>query len=111
MNSPQKIINLLTICRRAGKAVSGFDPSCEAMKNGTVYCIITASDLSAKSEKEIRFNADKYGVPVIGICISKNTLGSFLGKPTGIVAVCDKGFAERFIQLDAEFHKADANTD
>ena len=49
MNSQQKIINLLTICRKAGKLVIGFDAVKEAVYGGNASCVITASDISVKT--------------------------------------------------------------
>jgi ribosomal protein L7Ae-like RNA K-turn-binding protein len=99
MNSNQKIADLLTICIKAGKTVRGFDSVCDALKSGNVYCVMTASDVSAKTFKEVEFVCHKYNTPHIESGLSKEETGRFTGKQTGVIAVCDKGFAERFIQL------------
>ena len=46
MNS--KIINLLMICRKAGKLVMGYDSAKESAEKGKACLIITASGLSPK---------------------------------------------------------------
>ena len=57
-----------------------------------------ADDISEKSVKELRFKASKNGIEVL---VLKNTttedLAAALGKRCGIVAVCDKNFAEAII--------------
>ncbi len=92
----QKIINLLTICIKAGKTVKGFDSVCSAIKENTVSCVMTASDISAKSLKEISFVCGKYNVPLIAAELTKEEFGVYTGKQTAVFAVCDSGFAEGF---------------
>ena len=98
MNS-QKTANLLTICIKAGKAVKGFDSACESVRNGTAYCILTASDASEKTVKEAEFICNKYSVPILNTGLSKDEIGNLCGKVTAVIAVCDKGFADGFIKI------------
>lgn len=101
MNSGQnqKIINLLTMCRRAGKLVIGFDAVSESVKNKKAFCIMTASDISANTLKEISFVCLKYNIKIIPCGLTKEELGYYLGKVTAVTAVCDRGFAEGFLKL------------
>ncbi|CDF01040.1 MAG: ribosomal L7Ae/L30e/S12e/Gadd45 family protein [Ruminococcus sp.] len=99
MSLQQKIINLLTICRRAGKTVIGFDAVCGEIKNGNVFCVLTASDISAKTKKEVEFYCGKSAVPIAETPISKEAYGLYLGKQTAVTAICDKGFADKFISI------------
>ncbi len=101
MNSKNKTADLLTICIKAGKAVKGFDSVCSAVKEGRVFCVLTASDASAKTLKETEFICSKYSVPVAGSGLTKETIGTLTGKQSAVIAVCDKGFAQRFIQLSS----------
>ena len=97
-NNP-KIIGLLTICRKAGRLTVGFDMSVEAIKKGKAELVILASDISPKTEKEIRFFAAKKNTAVLKSDMTMEELGSVQGRKTGIAAVCDKGFAARFTEL------------
>ncbi len=99
MNS-RKTANLLTICIKAGKIVKGFDSACDAVKNGTAYCILTASDASEKTVKEAGFICEKYSVPLIRTELSKDEIACLCGKVTAVIAVCDKGFAEGFAKIN-----------
>ncbi len=99
MNSGQKIINLLTICRRAGKLVWGFDAVSEAVKNKKAFCVMTASDISDNTFKEISFVCSKYNIKIIPCGLTKEELKVYLGKITAVTAVCDKGFAGGFKKL------------
>ena len=99
MNS-RKTVNLLTICMKAGKAVKGFDSACDAVKNGTAYCVLTASDTSEKTVKEIDFICKKYSVPHIKTAVSKNEMAYICGKVTAVITVCDKGFSDGFVKIN-----------
>lgn len=102
MNSVQKIINLLTMCRRAGRITIGFDAVSDAVKNKKAFCVMTASDISANTLKEISFVCSKYNVKIIPACLTKEELEFYLGKITAVIAVCDRGFAEGFIKLSKD---------
>ncbi|MDE5620826.1 MAG: ribosomal L7Ae/L30e/S12e/Gadd45 family protein [Ruminococcus sp.] len=98
MNS-KKTANLLTICLKAGKTVKGFDSVCDTVKNGTAFCILTASDASEKTVKEISFICGKYSVPLFRTELTKEEIGILCGKITAVLAVCDKGFADGFAKM------------
>lgn len=100
MNS--KLIGLITICRKAGRMVMGFDPSKEAIESGKAFSIILASDISPKTEKEIRFFAGKRNVPVAVSGCTINDLYCSLGKKVGVIAICDEGFSKKALALAEE---------
>ena len=93
MNSQQKIINLLTICRKAGKLVIGFDAVKEAVYGGNASCVITASDISVKTLKEVKFFCNNSAVDVVYSGLDS------VGKKVVVAAVCDYGFAVKFKSL------------
>ncbi|MDE5582141.1 MAG: ribosomal L7Ae/L30e/S12e/Gadd45 family protein [Ruminococcus sp.] len=99
MNSKKKTADLLTICIKAGKTVKGFDSVCDAVKNGNVSCVLTASDISQKTLKEINFLCNRYSVPVLDTELSKEETAFLCGKSTAVIAVCDKGFSEGFMKI------------
>ena len=97
-----KIFNLLTICRKAAKLTMGFDASKEAVMTDKAKLVLTTADISPKTEKEIRFFADKKNVPVIKTDISIDEMNVGLGKKVGLIAVCDEGFSKKLSELTAE---------
>lgn len=101
MSSEQsrKIINLLTVCIKAGKAIKGFDSVAEAIKLKKAYCTIVASDASARTVKEIKFIGSRYEIPMIQTEITKEELSCITGKSTAVIAVCDKGFSDKFLEI------------
>ena len=95
----RRTVNLLGICLRAGKAVRGFDSVVEAIKNGTAQCVLTASDSSEKTVKEISFFCTKYGTKHLRAEVSKLDIGKLCGRETGVIAVTDKGFSDGFEKI------------
>lgn len=101
MNSEKtrKTADLLTVCFKAGKAVKGFDPAVESLKKGSAFCVITASDASAKTIKEAEFYCGRYGAAHLRSGLSKDDIKKLSGKSAAVIAVCDRGFAEGFAKL------------
>ena len=99
MNSNQKILNLLTICRKASKLVIGFDAACEEIKKGNAKCILLAEDISPKTKKEIDFYCSKADIKAETAPFDKETIKDSIGKAAAVIAVCDEGFAKRFTEL------------
>lgn len=97
-----KLINLLTMSRKAGKAALGFDPMKENLAAGKAAAVFTAEDLSPKTEKEVNFYAAKAGVRVVRLPLTQDELHFGIGKKVGVVTLCDKGFADKAILLAEE---------
>ncbi len=90
-----KLAGLLGLSRRAGHLVCGFDAVAGLLKAHRTKLVLLASDLSDKTEKEVRFIGKDSTADIVRISLDKASLGSLLGmkKPAGVVAVDDKGFA------------------
>ena len=99
MNCKEKWLNLLTICRKAGKLVMGFDPAKEEIIAGRAEGIFVAKDISPKTKKEIEFFCEKQNVPVCEIEFKMEDIAHAVGRKAGVLAVCDKGFAKRLIEI------------
>lgn len=50
-----KVIQDITLCKRAGKLVIGFDVVKESLIQKTAAILIMANDISPKTQKEVRF--------------------------------------------------------
>lgn len=88
-----KFLNLLGICRKAGKLTLGAAKTLEAIKAGKSELVIVASDLSEKTEKELKFTAKNTNVAVERTEYSIETLSAAVGAPAGVLSVSDQGFA------------------
>lgn len=90
------LISLLTMCRKAGRLLIGFDAAADALKAAQARMILISADISPKTEKEIRFYAGKYGaVTVSRLPFEMETLAHYFRKRTGVLCVTDEGFAAK----------------
>lgn len=95
----QRFLSLLTMCRRAGKLLLGFDATKEAAGRGRMYLVLLAADASAKTEKEIRFCCrDCKDVTIRRMSSSMDELAMYFRKRTAVFGVCDAGFAEKLLE-------------
>lgn len=71
----------------------GFDAAVEelAAPKSKAAGIILAADISAKTEKEIRFEAEKYGVEPLKAQFTMDEVKAALGKRSGILLILDEG--------------------
>lgn len=94
-----RILSLLGICRRAGKLVIGADPSIDSIQKHKARLIIFASDFSKSSSKPVLTAAHNVDVKTFVISRSKDEVSIAVGKLCGVMAVEDKGFADRLTVL------------
>ena len=87
----------LGLCRKAGALVFGFDAVVEAMRKHKAFGVMTTTDISPKTLKEIRFHADKYNVNVYDIPVNMEEMRAILGKPAGVLAITDEKLLNIFI--------------
>lgn len=93
-----KLSGTLTLCKRAGKLILGFDLVKESVQKGTAQLVLFSQDVSPKTAKDIRFHAERHGVPCREIPLLMDEMWYLVGKRAGIAAISDKGFADRLIQ-------------
>lgn len=90
-----KVIQDITLCKRAGKLVIGFDVVKESLIQKTAAILIMANDISPKTQKEVRFLSEKYQTELIEINQTMDELWYVLGKRAGVFSVTDKALAEK----------------
>lgn len=90
-----KLFGLLSMCRKSGRMAMGFDMSKEAAEKGKAELIVIASDISPKTEKEVRFFSEKHSVKTVKTNLTIDEFFHGIGKKVGIIAICDKGFAQK----------------
>jgi len=87
------IANLLGLCRRAGKIISGETAVRNSFLKNEVKLLILAHDSSPRSRENLLLLAENNGVPAFYYS-SKDKLGNLLGKaPRAVVAVTDEQLA------------------
>ena len=96
MNS--KILTLLGFAAKAGKLSFGMDATVASIKAKKARLIIVAAEVSGKSQKEIKFFAEK--TPVLVLECEKQELSHAVGKQCGILSVNDEGFKNSILKLN-----------
>lgn len=95
----EKLLSLLGLARRAGKVSLGFDAAADSIRSGKCRLLLLASDLSERTKRSAMRISENSQVRTIVLDIPMEVLGAAIGKLTGIVAVNDKGFAEKMKTL------------
>ncbi len=96
-NAENRVISLMTMCRRAGMLLLGFDAVKDAAVRGQMTVILLAADVSPKTEKEIRFLAKD--IPIRKTVTTMDAFAMFFRKRTAVFGVSDSGFAKKFLEL------------
>ena len=94
-NNAKNMGGLFSMCRRAGKLCMGMDMVKNACAGGEACGVYVASDLSEKSLKEAKYVCYKNGVKLYDADMTMQQIADSVGKRSGVLAVCDKGFNKK----------------
>ena len=97
MNS--SLLRTMSLCKRAGRFLMGFDMVKQAVLDGRARLVVTASDLSDKTLKEIRRICEEWNVPLRKVPFTMDQLWMELNKRAGVAAIVDQGFADKLEKL------------
>ena len=89
-----KVISALSLSKKAGKLILGFDVVKESVQNKTAKLVVLASDVKKKKKKEIDFICANQKVKRIMIPLKMDEIWYVLGKRAGVIAITDDGFAD-----------------
>lgn len=95
MNDP--VLSRLGMARRAGLLSPGFENAKNCLKGNIAKLIVIASDVSVKTEKEIRFFSGGK-IPVVKINKTIFEVTNAIGTKAGVVSVNDEGFAKAILK-------------
>lgn len=93
------LLQLLGIARRAGKLALGSEAACGAVRAKRAVLVLLASDLSPRTVRTVSAVAEQTGTKAITIRSTMDELSRALGKRSGVIAVADRGFAEKLLAL------------
>lgn len=93
------LLGLLGICRKAGKLKLGFDSTAASLGRDAKALLFT-SDISPKTKERIIKKA--FGLPIATLCMDETSddLHHAIGKRVAVMAITDKGLAERAAELN-----------
>jgi ribosomal protein L7Ae-like RNA K-turn-binding protein len=88
-----KLLTTMGLARKAGRLVYGYETVKDSIQKRKAILVLTASDLSAKTLSNVEFLcAEK--VRHVSIERTMEQFSAAVGKPAGVVAVIDEGFAK-----------------
>lgn len=93
------LLRTMSLCKRAGRIIMGFDMVKQAVIDGRARLVITAGDLSDKTLKEIRRICGEWDTPLRELPFTMDQLWMELGKRAGVAAIADQGFADKLERL------------
>ncbi len=88
------ISGLLSMCRKAGRLVLGMDEVKSSCLRHEARCVLTASDFSDNSLREIERICLRTKIKMIDLPDTMDGIAAAVGKRCGVMSVTDKGFAE-----------------
>lgn len=94
-----RLLSMLGLARRARRLSLGFDAAREAARSGQAALLAAASDVSDKTWKNLRYEAESAGVPAVRLLTGMEELGRACGKKAGVFAVTDEGFAKAILGM------------
>lgn len=83
----------LSLARKAGKLAMGFDPVKDQVLTGRAFLVLTAADLSPKTQKRV----EQYCQDLVELkttSLTQNELAGFAHKPVGVLGVLDPNLAK-----------------
>lgn len=93
------MLNILGMCRRAGRLECGFNKAIDCVKSNKAMLVIMSAHLSEKTKKEAEYFCAKHHCPFITTNYTLDELSKAVGFNAGIFAVTDKGFADKISSL------------
>lgn len=93
-----KVLSLLGLCRRAGRLEGGFDLCREAARTKKAALLLAAADVSEKTCKNLRYEAERAGIQAVRLHADMAELSRACGLRAGVVAVNDRGFAQAILK-------------
>lgn len=96
-----RMLNMLGLCMRAGKVISGEKACVQAIRAGAVCCVIMDRAAAGNAVNSVTNACTFHQVPLIWA--EENSLGYAIGKPGRMVAaVTDPSMAEKIVGLDGQ---------
>lgn len=90
---PNKLLSALSLCRKAGKLATGFDPVKDSVLTGKAVHVLLASDVSEKTAVRVRRFCEEL-VPCDTLPLTMEELNEITRKPAGVFAVTDANLAK-----------------
>ncbi len=97
-----KLFSMISLSKKAGKLLNGFDVVKEAVLSQQAHLVIFSADVSERTKKTmLRVIADcgDIEISVKETPLVMRDYAVICGKPTGVLAITDSGFATAIMKL------------
>lgn len=91
-------LNLLGLCRKAGKLSLGHDACKAALNQGKASLCLICSDASQRLSEEISSLAEKAGVRIFDVGYSMLDIKAAISFKAAVLTIDDEGFAKSLIK-------------
>lgn len=93
-----RALNMLGLCARAGKLVTGEKAVVQAVRSGACHVVLLDGGVAKNGDKAVSQACECHGVPLLRA--EPGRLGQAIGRPGRMAAgVTDPGMAQRIIEL------------
>lgn len=89
-----KLLSSVSLSKRAGKLLLGFDVVKGAVFEGKAAIVLFASDLSEKTRRSMERICEEYEVATASLPFTLDELFMEVGKRAGVLAISDRGLAD-----------------
>lgn len=93
MTAKDKLLGAVSLSRRAGKLVMGFDAVKESVMKGQAFVVFCAADLSEGTRARVDRFCEQFGRKALTAPCTQEELLQVCPKRTGVFAVIDRGLA------------------
>lgn len=96
-----KLFGIISLSRKAGRLINGFDAVKESVDGGEAQLVVYAQDVSERTKRSMDRVIENCGrlLPALVTELSMFDYGRICGKPTGVLAITDRGLAETAAKL------------
>ena len=106
-----RLLGLLSLCRKAGRLRIGFEPVKDAVEAGEARLVLYAADFSPRSRERMELLLQRAGAPPGRQAADRTMydLSQVCGKLAGVAAVADDGFAAGIEKMLCDQTKEEQN--
>ncbi len=97
-----KLSSMLSLTRKAGRLIEGFDCVKKAVVSGRAKLVLFAGDLSPKTRRAMEKTCDENDIKTLSLPLCMDEVWLLAGKRSGVLAVADEGFSNELERLAAE---------
>lgn len=92
MENKQKLLSAISLCRKAGKLVKGYDAVQESVYSGKAWLVLLAADVSDGTAKRMKRTCEEL-VECLRMPLTQADLCSVSYKKVGVYSILDENLA------------------